>query len=266
MPLIGIMQGRLTPSNGRGVQFALKDGEWQREFELASTLGISFIQWVADYNTPLFDIKTQQEIVRISQSTGVAVRNIDLHELLTKTDITSQPDELFEKLAQAMRAIEGGALELPLLEASSLLDEAAYHARIEALKRIMTVADKLGVEVAIETDLGPEKLATLTDALPGLGIVYDSGNSAGMGYDMHAELKAYGQRLTDVHLKDKPKGGSTVPLGEGSVNFTELFVALRAIPYTGGVVIQAARGEDGKEAETIAGYIEFIKHAYEQSI
>ena len=45
----GIMQGRLTPSNGRGIQFFPFDN-WQQEFITGSSIGLNEIEWIFDYD------------------------------------------------------------------------------------------------------------------------------------------------------------------------------------------------------------------------
>lgn len=264
---IGLIQGRLTPSNGRGIQFfPSAPGEWQREFELAPAAGISHIQWVCEADSLLFTEEGQNEVLEVMKRTGITVRNMDLHEMLTKTDITAHSDELFEKICAGLAAINGGTVELPLVEASSLLPAETYRARVEALGRFIAVARRHQVPVAVETDLGPTALTALIEEVPDISVVYDTGNSAGLGYHMEEELTAYGPHISNVHIKDKPVGGATVPLGTGSVNFSLLFSLLRKMNYSGAVTLQAARGEDGKEVETIRSYTEFIRNAYEKSI
>lgn len=263
---LGLIQGRLTPSKGRGIQFFPHgQGEWEKEFELAPSAGIAHIQWVCEPDSLLFTKGGQEKVRAVMQRTGVTVRNMDLHELLTKTDITNHPDELFEKICSGLSAIDGGAVELPLMEASSLLHQETYAARVVALRRFIAVAKKYNTPVAVETDLGPAALAALVREVSDITVVYDSGNSAGFGYNMEEELAAYGPRISNVHIKDKPVGGTTVPLGTGSVDFLRLFSLLHKITYTGAVTLQAARGEDGREVETIKGYVAFIKDAYEKS-
>ncbi|MFA6408172.1 MAG: sugar phosphate isomerase/epimerase [Candidatus Paceibacterota bacterium] len=261
---LGLVQGRLTPSNGRGIQFFPHGpGEWEREFELAPAAGISHIEWVCEPDSLLFTTEGQEAVRNIMARTGVTVRNMDLHELLTKTDIATHTDELFEKICSSIAAINGGAVELPMMDASSLLDVENYESRVAALRRFVTIAKKYNTPVAVETDLGPSALAALVAEVPDITVVYDSGNSAGFGYDVGEELSAYGQYISNVHIKDKPVGGATVPLGTGSVDFPRLFSLLHKMHYTGAVTIQAARGEDGKEVETIAHYVSFIQERWE---
>src|SRR3989344_6085575 len=258
---IGVIQGRLTPSNGRGIQFFPHgSGEWEREFELAPAAGIAHIQWVCEPDSLLFTKEGQEAVRAVTERTGVTVRNMDLHELLTKADISEHPDELFEKICAGLAAVSGGTVELPMMEASSLLVPDAYERRVSALRRFVAIAKRHGTPVAIETDLGPPKLVELVDLIPDITVAYDVGNSAGMGYDMEEELAAYGTHISNVHIKDKPVGGATVPLGTGSVNFPLLFSLLHEMHYTGAVTLQVARGEDGKEVETIKRYVGFIKN------
>jgi len=264
---IGLIQGRLTPSNGRGIQFFPHEpGEWEREFELAAAAGISCIQWIGEPDSLLFKKEGQEAVRAVIKRTGIAVRNMDLHELLTKTDISLQSDELFEKICSGLAAINGGTVELPLMEASSLLDSENYKSRVTTLRRFIAIAKKYNTPVAVETDLDPVALAVLIQEVPDITVVYDSGNSAGMGYDVKEEFSAYGRYISNVHIKDKPVGGATVPLGTGSVDFPLLFSLLKKINYTGAVTLQAAREENGKEVETIQNYVSFIKNAYEKSI
>lgn len=261
---IGIIQGRLTQSNGRGIQFFPHGpGEWEKEFELAPSAGIAHIQWVCEPDSLLFTEEGQSAVRVVMQRTGVTVRNMDLHELLTKTDIAVHPNELFEKICSGLAAIDGGTVELPFVEASSLLPQYTYKSRVTALRRFVAIAKKHNTPVAVETDLGPAALVALMQEVPDINVVYDSGNSAGMGYDMEEELAAYGHRISNVHIKDKPVGGATVPLGTGSVDFPKLFSLLHEISYTGAVTLQAARGEDGKEVETITRHVSFIQERWE---
>ena len=263
---LGLIQGRLTPSLGRGIQFFPHGpGEWEREFELAPSAGISCIEWVCEPDSILFTAEGQAAVRNVVAKTGVRVRNMDLHELLTKTPITAHPDELFEKICSGLAAIDGGTVELPLMDASSLIPQETRESRIAALRRFVTIAEKHHTPVAVETDLGPTALAALIEEVPGIRVVYDAGNSAGLGYDVGEEIASYGRHISNVHIKDKPIGGTTVPLGTGSVDFRKLFSLLQEINYTGAVTLQAARGEDSKEVETIKGYTEFIKDAYEKS-
>ena len=66
-----------------------------------------------------------------------------------------------------------------------------------------------------------------------LKVNYDSGNSSSLGYHPRDEFAAYGCRVGSVHIKDRVRGGGTVPLGTGNADFPALFAALKKIAYRG---------------------------------
>ena len=55
------------------------------------------------------------------------------------------------------------------------------------------------------------------------------------------------ERITDVHIKDRTLGGTSVYLGMGDANFDGVFRSLNSIPYKGPLVMQAYRDDDGLE-------------------
>jgi hexulose-6-phosphate isomerase len=87
---------------------------------------------------------------------------------------------------------------------------------------------------------------------------YDSGNSASLGYSVTEEFAAYGERIGSVHVKDRVRGGTTVPLGTGETDFESFFAALRRIEYGGDLILQVARDEPGKETHWARQNREFV--------
>lgn len=261
---IGIMQGRLTPSLGRGVQFFPRnDGEWENEFSVAAKIGITHIEWVWDTpQNPLMDAEFRAKVrARISE-TGVPVKGVDL-QFLTKTDFAEISDTVLQTICEAMADIRGAAIEPPLLEGSTLLDLKIRQARVARLARFSEIAKGYGLSLHLETDLSPAEYGKLLIEMPEISVVYDSGNSASIGYDVTEEWNTYAPRISNVQIKDRPLGGGTVPLGNGATDFRTLFKKMKETGYTGLVTLQAARGEDGHEEETIRNYREFVKSIYE---
>jgi L-ribulose-5-phosphate 3-epimerase len=260
---IGIMLGRLTPSGGRGIQFfPAGDKEWEKEFDVAAKIGLNHIEWVWDKpDNPLLDEVVRRGVKERITQTGVGVKGADL-QFLTKTPIEEVPENTFFKLCEALADVGAGAIEPPLLEGSTLLNDKRA-VREKHLRRLVEIAKKYGLAVNLETDLGPEEYKKLLESIPGLFVVYDSGNSAHFGYSISKEWDTYGAYIRNVQIKDRPLGGSTVPLGQGGVDFKTLLKKMKEVSYTGLVTFQAARGEDGKEVETIEKYRKFIKDTYE---
>ena len=76
---------------------------------------------------------------------------------------------------------------------------------------------------------------------------YDIGNSASLGFDINQELSAYGNLISDIHIKDRTLGGSSVFLGNGDANFDQFFKVLERYDYKGPFIMQAYRDDDGLE-------------------
>ena len=74
---------------------------------------------------------------------------------------------------------------------------------------------------------------------------YDIGNSAALGYDPTEELDAYGDRITDIHIKDRPFGGGSVKLGTGKANIPDVLKLMESFNYSGPLIMQAYRDDEG---------------------
>ena len=121
---------------------------------------------------------------------------------------------------------------------------------IECLAEVAGDLSSAGVELHLETDLGPADFAALLDRVedPLVRANYDSGNSASLGYDPREEFAAYGDRIGSVHVKDRVRGGGTVALGTGDADIPLVLRLLAARGWERPLVLQAARGDDGSEA------------------
>jgi L-ribulose-5-phosphate 3-epimerase len=125
---------------------------------------------------------------------------------------------------------------------------------------MLPAAERTGVELHLETDLDPDAFRRFLSQVehPLVKVNYDSGNSASLGYHPTKELAAYGERVGSVHIKDRVRGGSTVPLGTGDTDFEALFAGLRGLRYSGDFVLQVARGVAGEEVEWARQNLAFV--------
>jgi L-ribulose-5-phosphate 3-epimerase len=140
------------------------------------------------------------------------------------------------------------------VDASALRTPAQHDAVVAILTAAAPVAARAGVELHIESDMGPADFAAFLERLPfdSIRANYDSGNSASLGYAPLEEFGAYGARVGSVHLKDRKRGGTTVAPGTGDTDFAALFTALARIDYRGDFTLQVARGTPGDEVAWIA--------------
>ena len=264
---IGIMQGRLIPPKGRGIQF-FPFKEWQEEFKKASGIKIDEIDFIFDLDryqeNPLW---TQEGIASIQKAigeSGVKVRHICADFFMRRPffRVTEQERQdniaILKQLIAAAKQIGAENIEIPLVDNSSLKTEEEKEILVQSLKECLPKAKQSGVTISLEADLPPQELLELVKRFD-VKITYDSGNSSSLGYDSYEEISTYGEYLSNVHIKDRVLRGTTVPLGTGNANFDKLFQGLKEANYKGSFTLQSARQEEGKEAETILSYVDFVK-------
>lgn len=269
----GIMQGRLTPPEGRGIQFFPFEN-WENEFYQAKELGLSEIEFIFDYErykeNPVWSQRGRNVLKKLMEETGVSVCSICFDYFMRRAFYKAQADrrqELKEenrkvllRVIESMKELGIGLIEIPLVDDSSLSNNEDKAAFKEFILEIAAKAGS-GIRFGLETDLCPKEFdAFLTDiGLDMIGANYDSGNSSGLGYNMYEEITSLGSRIFNIHIKDRIFQGSTVELGTGSADFDGMFQGLKEIGYNGTFILQAARGKEGEEAETIKKQVNFLK-------
>ena len=115
-----------------------------------------------------------------------------------------------------------------------------------AFKSLGAKADDAGVTLGLETTLDGDTLAMLLDRIgsPAVGAYYDVANTLSFGFDPPAELRALGDRVVMIHVKDTDQQH----LGEGRVPFADVKAALADIAYDGWLVLETPRGDDAIES------------------
>jgi hexulose-6-phosphate isomerase len=104
------------------------------------------------------------------------------------------------------------------------------------------VLDGSRVVLAFESDFAPMQLASLVRQYPAerVGITYDAGSSASLGFDSGQEIAAYGDRIVNVHVNDWICGGGGVALRTDNANLATTLSHLRRAGYQGNLILQTA--------------------------
>lgn len=262
---IGFMQGRLSPIVDGKIQ-AFPASCWQAEFESAKCNGFSLMEWTLDqdglYLNPLLTTSGQAEIRELRQAHGIIISSLTgdcfMQSPFWKAQGPAREALLqdFRAVAQACSAVGITMIVVPLVDNGRLENREQEDLLVDTLLKESAFLAALGVKVVFESDFGPDELARFMARLaPALfGINYDIGNSASLGMDPVAEISAYGERILNVHIKDRVPGGTTVPLGTGNANFDQVFAALARAGYQGTYILQTARAADGQHAEALCRY------------
>jgi hexulose-6-phosphate isomerase len=117
------------------------------------------------------------------------------------------------------------------------------------------------VKIAFEVDLDFDQTVSFINQFPeeNFGINYDIGNSAAFGYNPLAEIDAYGDRIINVHVKDRQLGGSTVRLGNGDADFGTVTKHLLKKNYQGSYILQTARSQSDAHLDELNLNMEFFE-------
>ena len=251
---IGIMQGRLSPAvNGKIQAFPAEN--WRLEFERAKALKLDDIEWILESPleaNPLWTESGLAEVRRAVKNTGVRVDFICADYFMESPFVRMSPEKLAHNRSVLMKTIDQAAIlgvkgiEIPCVDASAIHSRAEEDELASAIEPCLDYAAGKRIEIGLETSLPPDRFQALLKRIehPALKANYDTGNSASLGYNSTEEVDAYGKWINNVHIKDRILGGSTVPLGTGHADIPRFLKLLKLSGYSGGFVLQAARGAD----------------------
>jgi len=267
MTKLGIMQGRLLPPEPGRFQAFPRD-RWAEEFDLAKQVPLSYIEWIydlygADVNPLTGDVsRIQSQVSR----TGVGVRSLcadyfmDLPFLRCTEKECADRQEVLHRLLRVAHQINIDRVILPFVDASRIEDQEDQRRVRRVLEDALPIAKETDVELHLETALGPSEFSDFLDLVPCamVKVNYDSGNSSSLGFDPAEEFAAYGERIGSIHIKDRVRGGGTVPLGSGDADLRAVFDGMERIDYQGDITMQVARSEPGQEVSWARGNREFV--------
>ena len=264
---IGIMQGRLSPRIDGKIQ-AYPASTWQKEFEIAKEIGYAAIEWIVEKpveTNALMSDSGKAEIKKVIASTGVRIdyvcADIFMQQPLVRMteEIKSQNKDYLLEILKNAKEVGAVGVEIPFVDNSSIKNETEKQEFIDTMQEAFKLTNDLNLKISLETDLPPIDFQELLENI-GLDYVqanYDIGNSASLGFDPREEIEAYGLKILNVHVKDRKLGSTTVPLGTGNANINYVFQKLKEIGYSGGLTMQAARGEN--DIETAKEQIKYVK-------
>jgi hexulose-6-phosphate isomerase len=262
---IGFMQGRLSPLVDGRIQ-AFPWDTWAEEFPQAAACGIGLMEWTLDqehlYKNPLLTSSGQVQIRELCSRHAMAIASLTgdcfMQAPFWKADSANAANlqKDFLAIVDACSAVGIEMIVVPLVDNGRLDTRAQEDTLVGFLLSQVEYFQARGSRVIFESDFAPAELARFISRLPKetFGINYDIGNSAALGFNPKEELEAYGNRIVNVHVKDRVLGGTTVPLGTGNAQFEVVFAELARLGYAGKFILQTARAADDSHAQTLCRY------------
>jgi len=259
---IGFIQGRLSKvENDRIQKFPI--GNWESEFQLAKANNIKKIEWTIDSQTisgnPLVNSETLTEISEVMLKHDIQVPSVTCDYFMESPPWQNDVKDLEQtmiKIINGMRRINSTKLIIPLVDNSSLSEVKHEISLVNFFELISSVIVQNNIQICFESDFSPKNLARFIGEFPNtnFGINYDIGNSASLGFLPKEEIETYGNRILNVHVKDRLLRGKTVPLGEGSADFEAVFKHLKSVNYEGNYILQTARATDDNHLGVLLKY------------
>ena len=156
--------------------------------------------------------------------------------------------EKFVKIIDQANLIGIKKIIVPLVDNSSLKNKQEEEKLIFYMKGLEKKLKINNQQILFEIDYSHYKIKKFIEKFDKsmFGINYDTGNSAGLGFDPNEEFKLYGKYIKNVHIKDKFLNGKTVRLGVGNTDFYKIFKNLKKIRYKNILILQTARSKNSR--------------------
>jgi L-ribulose-5-phosphate 3-epimerase len=216
-------------------------------FRRAKRLGFAGVEVILQRSRP-----ARIESVRRAQAeTGLAVPSLVLGEHSDLGGIADTDPAVSASAADDVRrAIDwvvelgGNALLVPFFGRAELRDDADVERAAAAFRPLCATAADRGVTLLFEGTLPAEPIRGLAARVDSsaFGCYFDYANVVSRGMDTAAELRALGDLVRRVHLKDVLATVNDCPPGLGLVDFAESAKALDEIGYEGWIVLETPPG------------------------
>lgn len=262
---IGFMQGRLSNITN-GIIQSFPWMQWKEEIDIAGKHGYKLIEWTLDYErlaeNPIMRPQDQKLIHKLCKLNNVGIKSLT-GDCFMQMPFWKKPKPVRQKLIKvfmdvvdACSTLDLNIIVVPLVDGGSLKSRDQEDMLWSVMLEKQEYFRSKNIRIAFESDYEPQKLREFIIKFPKnvFGVNYDIGNSASMGFSPSEEFAAYGDRIINVHVKDRLLGGGTVPLGSGCADFRSVFNGLRMLQYKGAYILQTARASDGDHLAALNRY------------
>lgn len=262
---IGFMQGRLSKVYDNQIQSFPKKN-WIKELTTCKKIGLQKIEWTLNY-PDLFEnplLKSKRNTIKILNKKKIIMNSITCDFFMQKPFFKKENSHYVHDFIKVLKIFskEKFILVLPLVDNSSIRSKIEENILIKKFSIIYKkILKNNKLIICFESDYPPKKLRNFIKKFnkKSFGINYDTGNSASLGYECENEFENYGERILNIHIKDRKYRGKTVRLGEGDCNFKKIFNLLSKIKYNKNLILQTARNYKSKHLFELNTNLSFIK-------
>lgn len=263
---IGFIQGRLVDQVYDRIQ-AFPLTSWKEEIKLALENDFNLMEWTIDYDffyeNPIFNDNDKQFFLKQNNfNVNSITLDFSMHVPFWKCAGSLRKEVINRhiKLIESISDTDINILVIPLVDNGSIENVKQEKNLIEGLIDITKYLRRHNKKIAFESDFPPNILKKFINKFDEefYGINYDTGNSAALGYDLEQEIDCYGDKIINIHIKDRIYKGNTVNLGSGSYDFKTFFNYFHDMSYAGNIILQTARHKN-RHLQTLIKNRDFIK-------
>ncbi len=247
----GISQGRLT-HNPKGLLQHFPQENWEEEFKIASSVGLSFIELLTerDFNSknPVWSDKGRNTIRSIAKSNNLEIYSICADYIIDHSFSNINADDTIDMMKSLFKASEELSCKmiiLPFLEENNITKD-NLNKYVSIIQNLSELNKNEKTILAIESLLEARDLRKLIEKVNKKNVrcVFDTGNRVNFRQDLYDEILILDDLISHVHIKDKNSNDTNVILGTGLVNFNSVFSALSKIKYRGNYNFETTRGNN----------------------
>ena len=249
---IGFMQGRLVPSEKKGRIQYFPYKNWKKEILIAKKNKFSLMEWTVNIENykknPIFLDNQILKLKKFLKKKKIKIHSVTCDFFMQRPFFKNSKNQfvlnILKKLIKNGQKLGIKFFIVPLVDQSSLKSVQQENLLIKEMKKFNKYLNSKS-QILFEIDYKPNKILKFMKKFknPKFGINYDTGNSAGMGYNFYDE-KFYFKYVKNIHIKDKKVHGKTVRLGEGDFDFKSFFNYIKRINYKGNFILQTARSKN----------------------
>ena len=255
---LGFMQGRLLDSPYNKIQ-CFPQKKWTEEFDLAKKNNFLILEWTVNSinlkKNPLFNGEIKK-INYYKKKFNISIPSITCDYFMEKAFFKYKANSRKKiinnifKLIKNSEKIKAKYFVIPLVDNSSIKNDLQEKMLIKLVKKILKKFKK--IKILFETDYYPLKVLQFIKKFNSfrVGINYDSGNSASLGYNFEDE-KIYFNYVKNFHIKDRKFNSKTVRLGKGDAKLKKILNYMKKIKYKNNFILQTARSKSKEHIKEI---------------
>ena len=256
---LGFMQGRLVNSPYGKIQcFPAK--EWKEELKIASKNNFKILEWTVNSvnlnQNPIFHKKKLNEIFLYKKKYNIKINSLTCDYFMEKPFFKIKKEKKIvinnlKKLLANSERLKIRYFVVPLVDTSSIQNKKEEDIVVNFFNDILKNFSKK-INILFEIDYSPNQILEFLKRFNSkrIGINYDSGNSASIGYNFEEEKK-YFNYIKNFHVKDRFYKGKTVRLGKGNSNLLEILKYFKYKKYKGNFILQTARDKKKKHLKEL---------------